>query len=266
VLEGCAVRGVETAAGRVAGVVTERGRIACDAAVLAGGAWSRLFCGSLGLRLPQLQVRASALRTAPLAGAPDAALLMGDFAFRKRLDGGYTVAHGVTAVADVVPDSFRLLPDFLPALRLQWRDLRPRLGAPFVEAWRRPRRWGLDEPSPFEAAAARVLDPEPAAPLNEAARASLAEAFPAFARARVVQHWAGLIDVTPDAVPVISPVEGLPGLFLATGFSGHGFGIGPGAGRLVADLVTGDGPVVDPAPFRFSRFADGSRPRPVAGL
>jgi hypothetical protein len=39
-------------------------------------------------------------------------------------------------------------------------------------------------------------------------------------------------------------------------------GIGPGAGRLAADLVTGDPTLVDPAPFRLSRFTDGSKPRP----
>jgi glycine/D-amino acid oxidase-like deaminating enzyme len=53
---------------------------------------------------------------------------------------------------------------------------------------------------------------------------------------------------------------------IATGFSGHGFGIGPGAGRLVADIVMGTSPIVDPTPFRFSRFTDGSRPQPVSGI
>jgi glycine/D-amino acid oxidase-like deaminating enzyme len=56
---------------------------------------------------------------------------------------------------------------------------------------------------------------------------------------------------------VISAVEALPGFHIASGFSGHGFGLGPGAGRLMADLVSGDAPLVDPAPFRFSRFARG---------
>ena len=83
----------------------------------------------------------------------------------------------------------------------------------------------------------------------------LCAAHPGFAGAKVAQHWAGMIDVTPDAVPVISPVDTLPGFVIATGFSGHGFGIGPGAGKLMADLVAGDPPVVDPAPFRLSRFA-----------
>jgi glycine/D-amino acid oxidase-like deaminating enzyme len=64
-----------------------------------------------------------------------------------------------------------------------------------------------------------------------------------------------LIDVTPDAVPVISPVPAVPGFFIASGFSGHGFGIAPGAGHLMADLVTGATPIVDPSPYRFERVA-----------
>jgi glycine/D-amino acid oxidase-like deaminating enzyme len=62
----------------------------------------------------------------------------------------------------------------------------------------------------------------------------------------------------PDAIPTISPVAKLPGFFLATGFSGHGFGIGPAAGHLAADLVAGDAPIVDPFPFRYERLFDGT--------
>jgi glycine/D-amino acid oxidase-like deaminating enzyme len=51
----CAVRGLDIVGGRVVGVITEKGRIKCDGVVLAGGAWSRLFCGSLGVTLPQLK-------------------------------------------------------------------------------------------------------------------------------------------------------------------------------------------------------------------
>src|SRR5580704_4826788 len=71
VLTQCAVRGIETAAGRVAGVVTEKGRIACQSVVLAGGAWSRLFCGNLGIELPQLKVLGSVMRTERLDGGPE---------------------------------------------------------------------------------------------------------------------------------------------------------------------------------------------------
>jgi glycine/D-amino acid oxidase-like deaminating enzyme len=109
----------------------------------------------------------------------------------------------------------------------------------------------------------RVNDPAPERRSLKAALKSLSNDFPIFAKVQVVQEWAGRIDVTPDIVPVISPVDTVPGLLVATGFSGHGFGIGPGAGRLVADLVTGRDPVVDPTPFRLRRFLDGSRAKPM---
>ena len=248
----CAVRGIETKAGAVSAVITERGRIACSAAVLAGGVWSRLFCGNLDLFLPQLKIVGSVLRTEPMDGLPETAVGAGTFAFRKRADGGYTVARRNGNMADITPDSFRLLPDFLPTLRTTWREVRLRAGSRFFEEWRTKRRWSLDEASPFEAV--RVLDPAPSqARLDEAVR-DLKQAYPAFAAMRVAETWGGMIDVTPDAVPVISPVRALPGFYVGTGFSGHGFGIGPGAGRLMADLVTGDEPIVDPTPYAFERF------------
>ena len=73
-----------------------------------------------------------------------------------------------------------------------------------------------------------------------------------------VQTWGGLIDSTPDGIPVISAVDTLPGLHLSTGYSGHGFGIGPAAGRLAADLIADDTPIVDPHPYRYSRLIDGT--------
>ena len=108
----------------------------------------------------------------------------------------------------------------------------------------------------------RVLDPPAHPGIVEQARNHVTQAFPVFHAMRVAEQWGGMIDVTPDAIPVISGVDDMPGFFIATGFSGHGFGIAPGAGRLMAELVTGDTPVVDPAPFRYSRFSDGTRPRP----
>ncbi|WP_247642917.1 NAD(P)/FAD-dependent oxidoreductase [Brucella abortus] len=85
--------------------------------------------------------------------------------------------------------------------------------------------------------------------------------MPAFAPAVIAQEWAGLIDTMPDIIPVISPLSGVEGLIVATGFSGHGFGIGPGAGRLVADMVCNETPLVDPSPFHISRFSDGTKIR-----
>ena len=260
ILTRCAVRGVETAGGRVAAAVTERGRVACNAVVLAGGAWSRLFCGNLGIELPQLKVRASVMRTEPLQGGPEISASGGLFGFRKRMDGGYTVATLGVRTIDLVPDHFRLLFDYMPAVRLHWKKLRFRVGGRWLEEWQMSRRWALDTTSPFEAV--RVLDPEPDSYVIDRAKTAVAQAFPLFRNMMEAERWAGMIDVMPDAIPVISPAESLPGLYIATGFSGHGFGIGPGAGKLVADMVAGDPTLVDPSPFRLSRFTDGSNPRP----
>lgn len=260
----CAVRGIETSAGRVSGVVTEKGNIGCNSVVLAGGAWSRLFCGNLDIHLPQLGVVNSVLRTAPLDAGPEGNVADAKFAFRKRIDGGYTVARAHLSVADIVPDSFRLLGEFLPVLLQDLGGLRLRLGRKFIEEACLPRRWQLDQRTPFEMI--RVADPKPVPGILNEAVTWLQRTFPRFRDMQVAERWAGLIDVTPDAVPVMAEVEKLPGFFLATGFSGHGFGLGPGAGRLMADLVTGARPIVDPAPFRYTRFIDGTKLQVMAGL
>jgi len=98
------------------------------------------------------------------------------------------------------------------------------------------------------------MDPPVNDALNREALHNLGQAWPVFRDLRISQSWAGMIDVTPDSLPVISPVASLPGLTLATGFSGHGFGTSPAAGQLAAELITGDAPIVDPAPYRFDRF------------
>lgn len=253
----CAVRSLDMVAGRIAGVVTERGRVACDRVVLAGGAWSRLFAGNAGVALPQLKVLSSVLRTTPVEGGPEVAIGAKGFAIRRRADGGYSVASSDESIVDIVPDSFRLARAFLPALSAEWRSLRFRLSGRWREEMGERRRWSPDEETPFERC--RVLDPDPSGRLLQTCWDNARAAFPVLQSAQIAQSWAGLIDVTPDAIPVISPVEDSPGLFIATGFSGHGFGIAPGAGRLMADLVTGAAPVVDPRAFRLSRFSDGSK-------
>lgn len=257
VITNCAVRSVDVEAGRIVGVVTEKGRVKCSAVVLAGGAWSRLFAGNAGIDLPQLKVLNTVMRTTPVSGGPEASVWSDGFALRKRADGGYTVASGTENLVDIVPDSFRLGRRFLPAFASEWRSLRFRLSGRWREEAGQARSWRPDEVTPFETC--RILDPAQSNRVLRSSWATATKAFPFLNGADIVQSWAGLIDVTPDAVPVISPVDDMPGLYIGTGFSGHGFGIGPGAGRLLADLVTGGPPVVDPRDFRLSRFTDGSR-------
>lgn len=252
IFQNCAVRGYEKQAGKITSIVTENGEVKCETLVLAAGAWSRRFLHNMGLELPQLSVISSVLRTVPFDAGIETTIAGGGVALRKRLDGGYTVADDTYSTADIIPDSFRLMFDFLPTLKNEWRDFRYRIGKRFLEEAMMKRRWKNDEISPFEKI--RTLDPSPHKRNNDAVLAALHRVHPQFANVQIAEQWAGVIDVVPDAVPVISGVPSVPGLYLSTGFSGHGFGLGPGAGLLMSQIILNDETAVDPSPYRFGRF------------
>lgn len=256
--EDCAVRTLDMAGGRIAGVVTEAGRIAAGRVVLAGGAWSTHFAGNAGLDLPQLAVRSTVVRTEP---APDVIVpnvASPGLALRRREDGGYSVTSSDLAEHYLSPKSFKYFAKYLKLMRLSAKDVRIRLAAPkgFPGAWGAKRRWSADDTSPFEAM--RVVNPEPSPIVVERVKERLPRRFPELAGVGIAEAWAGMIDVTPDAVPYLGEDHRLPGLFYATGLSGHGFGIGPAIGKILADLAVGASPGHELARFRTGRFVDGS--------
>ena len=77
---------------------------------------------------------------------------------------------------------------------------------------------------------------------------------PKLADAKIVRTWAGYEDLSIDGIPVISKVEEVPGLLLACGFTGHGFGISPVVGQLLAQLAAGETPMLSLQEFRYDRF------------
>ena len=78
--------------------------------------------------------------------------------------------------------------------------------------------------------------------------------FPCLSEAKIVRTWAGWIDECVDHVPVISKVEEVPGLILACGFTGHGFGISPTVGMLLSQMALGEETTLDVQAFRYDRF------------
>lgn len=264
--ESCAVRRLDRQAGRICGVVTEHGRIACSQVVVAGGAWSSLFLRAEGVALPQLSVLASVAATEPMAEVYAGNAADDRFAFRRRADGGYTIAPGSSHDFFIGPDAFRNFKAFMPVLRKDFRSthFRPAAPADFPDGWRTRRRWSADEPSPFEKM--RILSPKPNMATLAAVKDEFAAAFPDLGRPNLRKAWAGMIDTMPDVVPVLDRVAQIEGLVVATGLSGHGFGIGPGIGRVVADLVCGNAVGHDLARFRLARFSDGSRIAPGPAL
>lgn len=77
---------------------------------------------------------------------------------------------------------------------------------------------------------------------------------PSLKDAKIVRSWSGWLDNAFDGVPFISKVDEAPGLILACGFTGHGFGTAPAVGLMLSQLVTGEDTVVDISALRYDRF------------
>ncbi len=259
IIEECAVRSLETTAGNISGVVTEMGPVRADQVIVAGGAWSSLFLRNQGISIPQLAMFSTVSATTQLPEFLSGNAADGRLGIRRRNDGGYTLCAHRQSRHLIGPDSFRHVRKYLPVMRRSWSEygygLAQKEGTPF--AWFQKRQWAADEVTPFENT--RVLNPAPDMKSVERARSLFAERFPNCGKPEIANAWAGLVDVMPDVVPVVDRVDGLSGLIVVTGMSGHGFGIGPGFAGIVSDLATGRKPSEDIERFRLSRFSDGSK-------
>jgi glycine/D-amino acid oxidase-like deaminating enzyme len=149
-------------------------------------------------------------------------------------------------------------------LRLEFEKLKLSIGSEFFDQLLTPTRWDLDTVSPFEKR--RILNPAPRERELLAARKEIARLFPALADVPIEESWAGVVETTPDVVPVMCESDTIPGFFIASGFSGHGFGIGPGAGKAASEMLTNASGGVDLSEFRLSRFFDGSPIRPQSSV
>jgi glycine/D-amino acid oxidase-like deaminating enzyme len=259
----CAAESIETEGGRVSGVRTEGGTVRARTVVCAAGAWSARVVRPLGVRLPQRWVRATVARTTPAPPLTRAGVWGPAVSFRQRRDGTLNIAAGGAADHDITLQSLRHARLFLPNYWRNRRLIRFHVGRPLLRdlagllpgaaARRRPLTWD------------RGLDPAPNSAKVRRSLLELRALYPSLGALSVTRSWAGYIDATPDAVPVIGEA-GPAGLVLATGFTGHGFAMGPVVGRLVAELVTDGKPSLDLRPFRFSRFAEGAAGKPRSVL
>ena len=259
--ENCAVRSLDIEAGQIKALVTEDGIVKTEQVVLAAGAWSSLFARQHAISIPQLSVRATVARTAPLPEVYAGNGADEDLAFRRREDGSYTLAPSDYHEHFIGPDSVRNFFKYLPVMKHNLAETGLRLSAPkdYPDAWGTKRGWASDDKTPFEAM--RVLDPDPNQTVIKKLQKRFAERFPAIGMPAIQTSWAGMIDSMPDVVPIVDRVPALEGLLMATGMSGHGFGIGPGFGKVIADMAMGKESGHDLSRFRFSRFSDGSRIR-----
>jgi len=252
VVQHCAARGLEIEGGRVSGVVTEAGVIKARTVVHTGGAWASSFCRQLGIRFPVATVRQAIVRASPVKQPLPATLHTARVSLTRRSDGSYTLAISGRGRVDPTPQLMRFAPQFVPMFAKRWRNVFPGGLEGIRSGHETLARWRMDAPTPMERM--RVLDPRPDPRAVQQTWQRAVELLPALAEGGIADTWAGFVDSTPDGVPAIGETKEVPGFVLAAGFSGHGFGIGPGAGHLIADLVSGAPPIFDPTPFQPERF------------
>jgi glycine/D-amino acid oxidase-like deaminating enzyme len=181
-------------------------------------------------------------------------------AFRQRKDTSFTIAAGGALDHDVTIDSVRQMRFFLPNY---WRNkalFRFHVGRPLLRslAARMPYSAARREPLCWD----RDIEPSPNPVKVRRAHEALHRMLPSLPPLGIAESWAGYIDATPDLAPVLGPVAALRGFLFATGFSGHGFAMGPIAGRLVSELIVDGKASLDISAFRFSRFAEGAIGKP----
>lgn len=257
-LEECGVSAIETSGGQVRGVQTEHGLIRSPIVICAAGAQTHRLVHGVGMSLPQKTVRSTVALTRPMADLGMPCFVGFGLGLRQRPDGSCILATDAGTDIDITLDSFRASRYFLREVFRNRKGFSLRLGTPFLDDLHAR----LSVPRNRRAICPR--NPEvPANPgrVREAGRL-FTSLFTGAEPPQIVKSWAGNIDVMPDALPVIDGSGSVSGLALATGFSGHGFGLGPAVGRTLADLVLGLAPSIDLKAFAADRFTRGTYSRP----
>ena len=216
IVTGAEVHGISVVSGRARSVETTRGRFEADGIVIAAGAWSRRVGELAGLSIPVFPRRGQVLVTESAPGWLSRGII--DYGFDVALMEGNAGTSQGSVIGTVVQP--------LPSGNIL-------IGGSVEDAGYDR---GLDRPI-----------------LAEMARLALA-CVPDIGSLRVIRAYAGLRPSTPDGWPIVGPCSGVAGLMLATGHGGAGIDGGPLAGRLVADLVAGRPPVIDPGPVSPDRF------------
>ncbi|MEM7172697.1 MAG: FAD-binding oxidoreductase [Pseudomonadota bacterium] len=241
----CGVLSLDIQNGQVCGVESEQGSVAAATVVCAAGAWTSRLLRSIGHRHPSLWVRASVGRSGPIPLELRKLVVWSRCAYRQRPDRRVTVAAASDGYHDLNLDSLRFGLQFLPLAKRNRRNLKVRLGSAL---WQ-------DLFGRFaDPVQQRTIEPPPAAEALDRALKDFQKDYPGAGPMAFEKTWAGYIDYMPDELPVIDELDHPGGLFIAAGLSGHGFGIGPMVGSVVADLIVKGQSRYDLSPFKAGRF------------
>lgn len=244
---GVTVDSILVSDGRVIGVATPAGVVSTPRVIVCGGIWTRRLLAPLGLNLPMQWVRLTVAETAPTTDFPDIpAVWSPAVAFRKTAHGTILFAASQRADVDATLSALNNVRTFLPTLSHNLRTFQVSINrAAWLDA-----RTHLDSAQRY-----RHWDPRPNPKSVRLGYEALLRIYPELSAIPVARSWGGYIDGTPDNLPVLSTVPQLQGLTIGAGFSGHGFGLSPASGRVLADLAETGTSTSDIAAFDFARFA-----------
>ena len=225
VAEGTAVTEIIRDGDRVTGVRTELGDVSAEQVLLATGCWTAPLAATAGVVVPIWPYARSIMESTvipALAGIPMTIEWESGFHFRPK-------------------------------------DGRQRFAMPNLTTDGRTEKGPASAPSSFGALAYPPLD-VPAA-LEPWVRARAARRHPAFADLRIASSWSCYYEMTPDDHPVVGRVPEIEGLYVAAGFSGHGFMHSPAIAQLIVEeMLDGKATTLDITDLSLERFRTGRRP------
>ncbi|MEE9324793.1 MAG: FAD-dependent oxidoreductase [Dehalococcoidia bacterium] len=254
----CPVQGIELSGDRISHVVTDMGEIKTPILVCAAGVWAGQVAKMVGVEWPARVIRVSVARTKPVEPMGNRTAVWGPrLAFRQTGYGSFYMAPGhlMPVDHDIRLDALRNLKYWAPKAIEQRRLLRVHLTADLLRDLARSLPGSPTKKRPF--AFSIGLKPTINYKQLEYVRRKFYEYVPSLAGIEIEHRWAGLIDLMPDAIPVLGETESPKGFIMASGFTGHGFALGPIVGRLISQLILDGKPSLPLDAFRHSRFAEG---------
>src|SRR3954470_9126638 len=239
--------------GRVTGVKTSRGFVEAPAVVVTGGVWTPNLVGTVGVDVPIMPVAHGQAESVPTDVRIAPTVRAFGFGFRQRPDGRLVLSAGINARGEYRMNlrASRNARLWASRYRVNRDNVRLRLDAALTMRQLRDRSRLSTGHIPVAT--------EPPAPKRadmDAALVALKRVMPAFKGLRIGRYWSGMLDISPDGLPIIDHEAGPDGLVFVTGLSGHGLALGPVIGEITADLAL-DGATARPIrPFRLARFRE----------
>ena len=240
--------------GAIKAVVTDNGRIETDKVVCAAGAWTAKVARMIGVNVPQRVVKGTVACTEPAPFVSYCTVMTPEVTFRQKQDGTFYISNGTHSDYYIDLEALRDVGLFMRNfLRIRKRTS-VHLGKELID--------DIVRVLPGSPAAARPfahtigVEPKPNNDFVDRSIRHLRRLLPSVGRLEVQRTWAGRIDASPDATPILGEAPGVKGFYIATGMSGHGIAMGPGVGLVMSQLIMGETPSIDLHPFRLSRFKE----------